>query len=68
MNWMGRQVSEEHTKELVDFTYLQRNLPVPKKNPTPVEDRNSVYATISNNLLMNGGKYIAETVIHHERQ
>lgn len=68
MNWMGRQVSEEHTRELVDFTYLQRNLPVPKKNPTPVEDRNSVYATISNNLLMNGGKYIAETVIHHERQ
>lgn len=71
-NFLGMQVSEEHTKEQVTFSYTKRNLPVPaqagKKEKQRIQDINQVYAAISNNLLMNGRKYISETVIHHERE
>ncbi len=68
-NFLGFVVSEQHTKELVTFRYNNRDLPVPKgKNKQRIEDLNQVYNAISNNILMNGRKFISEVVINHEKQ
>lgn len=72
--WLKRNIlkimsSEEHTRELVSYRCTSRVLPVPRggRGRQLYEDRNRVYAAISNNLLMNGKAYIAEVTFEHER-
>ena len=67
-NFLNKVVSEEHTREQLFYRYTNRKLiPGSNKERQAVEDRNLVYAAISNNLLMNGPKFIGEVVINHEK-
>ena len=65
-NFLGRIVSEEHTRELVFFRYNEGRAAVSKKDKV-AEDRKCVMDTIRNNLLMNGSKFIPEVIINHEK-
>lgn len=65
-NFLGRVVSDEHTRERVFFRYTEKDVPASKKDKKG-EDRKHVTDTIRNNLLMNGQKFIPEVVINHER-
>lgn len=69
MNFLRVITSTEHTRELCFYRSACRTLPVSgsKTEKRKAEERNLTFATISNNLLMNGRKYIPEVVINHER-
>lgn len=68
-NFLGSISSTEHTRELCFYRSAYRTLPVSgsKAEKRKAEERNLTFATISNNLLMNGRKYVPEVVINHER-
>lgn len=67
--FLGKIVDQEDTREAITFHYAQRNLPEgPGKQNQQVKDHNIVYGAISNNLLMNGRKYLDRIEIPHVKQ
>ena len=68
LNFFHKVVSEENTRELVAFHHSEQTAAAGRRKPDQAtEDRRQVYATIRNNLLMNGPKYAEEAVFQHAR-
>lgn len=67
-NFFGSVVSQEDTKEAILFHYADKTTTDGRRKPDRrAEDRCRINATIRNNILMNGPKYLEETVFQHER-
>lgn len=75
-NFLGFTVSEEHTDERVTFVHtVHPQVDARGRDRRRAEDLKLVYDTVRANLLMNDSedgtkkvmKYVAETVIQHER-